>query len=91
MLAKLDLGQPKDAKQQLALADGWWELGGKDKNPARIAIQMRAMFWYDKAIPNLTGLRTHQGPETHRAGPGSDDRHNGRGAGGRPGGRVQEV
>lgn len=55
-LARQDLKDPKDIKDQEALADGWWELAGKHKDGAKLAIQMRAMFWYDKAIPGLSGL-----------------------------------
>jgi hypothetical protein len=55
-LAKLDLAAPTDAKEQLALADGWWEFAAAEPNPARFAVQMRAATWYDKAIPALAGL-----------------------------------
>lgn len=54
-LAERDLAGPKDAVAQVALADGWWELAGKEK-PAQLALQTRAAFWYDKAIGQLTGL-----------------------------------
>jgi hypothetical protein len=55
-LARQDLAEPKDTKDQLALADGWWEYAGKETGGAKLAIQMRAMHWYDKAIPGLSGL-----------------------------------
>ncbi len=55
-LARQDIADPKDAKEQLALADGWWDLAGTRKDAAKLAIQMRAMFWYDKAMPSLSGL-----------------------------------
>jgi WD40 repeat protein len=55
-LAKRDLDGPKDAKEQLALADTYWDLAGKHQEPASLRLQERAAVWYDKAMPNLTGL-----------------------------------
>jgi WD40 repeat protein len=55
-LARQDLQDPKDAKDQLALADGWWEQAKSQKDGVKLAIQMRAMFWYDKAAPSLSGI-----------------------------------
>jgi WD40 repeat protein len=55
-LARTDLAQPKDVPAQLALADGWWDLASQAKAPGKLAIQMRAMYWYDKAMPALSGL-----------------------------------
>jgi WD40 repeat protein len=55
-LARKDLAEPKDAKEQLALADSYWELAAKHQEPASLRLQERAAFWYDKALPNLTGL-----------------------------------
>jgi tricorn protease-like protein len=54
-LAKLDLANPADIKDQVALADGWWDHAQKAKD-GKLAMQMRAMHWYDKALPVLTGL-----------------------------------
>jgi WD40 repeat protein len=56
MLADRDLAGPKDALPQLALADAWWDLAGKEQEPAKLSLQARAAFWYDKAIGQLTGL-----------------------------------
>jgi WD40 repeat protein len=56
ILAERDLAQPKDAVPQLALADAWWDLAGKESDPARLAIQARAAHWYEKAIGQLSGL-----------------------------------
>ena len=55
-LARQDLATPKDTKDQLALADGWWDLAGKEKGSAKLALQMRASYWYDRALPSLSGL-----------------------------------
>ncbi|MBI3821978.1 MAG: WD40 repeat domain-containing protein, partial [Planctomycetes bacterium] len=54
--ARQDLQDPKDTKDQLALADNWWTLADDYKNGGKLAIQMRAMFWYEKALPMLSGL-----------------------------------
>ena len=55
-LAQQDLLAPKDTKDQLALADGWWAYAGADKTASKLPIQMRAMVWYDRALPGLSGL-----------------------------------
>jgi WD domain, G-beta repeat len=54
-LSGQDLETPKDFNDQLALADGWWDLA-KDRKEGKLAIQMRAMYWYEKALPAATGL-----------------------------------
>ncbi len=55
-LAGDELAQPKDAHQQLALADGWWDLAGKERDPARLALERRAAYWYEQALTQLAGL-----------------------------------
>lgn len=55
-LAKADLNDPKDTKDQLILADRYWETSNKEKDPAQLQLQRRAMHWYEKALSNLAGL-----------------------------------
>ncbi len=55
-IAARDLDNPKDAKDQLAVADAWWDLAMQRQNPAKLAMQIRAHHWYDRALPTLTGL-----------------------------------
>src|SRR5262249_7752248 len=55
-LAKKDMASPKAAKKQVELGDAWWDLAGKEKAPAKERLQERAGFWYDQALPDLTGL-----------------------------------
>lgn len=55
-LALADIAQPKDPRQQLALADSWWELAKDEKEPAQLAIQRRAVHWYEQAVGQLSGL-----------------------------------
>jgi hypothetical protein len=55
-LAVRDLAKPKASKKQLELGDAWWDLAEKDKPPAQYRLQERAAFWYEKALPDLSGL-----------------------------------
>jgi WD40 repeat protein len=55
-LAKQDLQRPEDVEGQLAIADGWWSRADKEKDAAKLAMQMRAAYWYDKVLPVLSGL-----------------------------------
>lgn len=55
-LAGQDLAKPKEAKDQLVLADAWWDLAGKENEPAKLHLQRRAMHWYEQAAGNLSGL-----------------------------------
>ena len=56
ILSKNDLADPKDSKTQLELADGYWDLAGASKEPGKSALQIRAMHWYEKALPTLAGI-----------------------------------
>ncbi|MBI3407512.1 MAG: WD40 repeat domain-containing protein [Planctomycetes bacterium] len=55
-LAGQDLAKPKEPKDQLVLADAWWDLAGKENEPAKLHLQRRAMHWYEQAAGNLSGL-----------------------------------
>jgi WD40 repeat protein len=55
-LAARDLARPKDGKDQLAVADGWWDLAAKQKDPAQLHMLLRAGYWYEQAALNVTGL-----------------------------------
>ena len=55
-LAAEDLEQPKDAHQQLALADGWWNLADSEKDTIQMALKLRAKHWYEKSMGKLSGL-----------------------------------
>jgi hypothetical protein len=55
-LADADQKGPTEPKEQIALADRWWELGRDDRDPTRLALQARAAHWYEKAIGQLSGL-----------------------------------
>jgi WD40 repeat protein len=55
-LAKRDLENPSDARDQLSLADAWWDYAGKQPEKTQLRLQERAAYWYDKAAPGLTGI-----------------------------------
>ncbi len=55
-LARRDFDGPKSVAEQLALADDWWEHSFAEKDPAQTALQVRAVVWYERALPQLAGL-----------------------------------
>jgi hypothetical protein len=55
-LAVKDLAKPRASKKQAELGDGWWDLAQKEKPPAQTHLQERAAYWYELALPDLTGL-----------------------------------
>ena len=55
-LAEQDVAQPEDPRQQMLLADQWWNLAKREKGPQQRGIQARAQHWYELALPGLTGL-----------------------------------
>ncbi|HYT88112.1 MAG TPA: WD40 repeat domain-containing protein, partial [Gemmataceae bacterium] len=55
-LARMDLARPKEAKDQLAVADGWYDLAEKHKDPTQRNMLRRAVVWYEEVARNATGL-----------------------------------
>lgn len=51
--AKLDLGQPSTADEQVAVGDAWWELSGNLRGGEQESLRQRAAHWYALAIPQL--------------------------------------
>ncbi|HEX7900892.1 MAG TPA: hypothetical protein VF950_24250 [Planctomycetota bacterium] len=47
-LAQWDLAGPTRPEDQLAVADGWWDAGEKEAEPAKAALRRRAGAWYAK-------------------------------------------
>ena len=45
-----------DAAEQARLGDDWWNLAEKEKGLTKQNLQRRAVFWYEEALPQLTGL-----------------------------------
>jgi hypothetical protein len=54
-LSAKDLLAPKDTGERLSVADDWWEYSQKDKSSYKPGVLSRAEFWYDRALPDLTG------------------------------------
>ena len=56
--AQADAIEPAEATGQLQVADLWWDLSEQEKEGsyAKEALRQRAVFWYQKALPDLKGL-----------------------------------
>jgi hypothetical protein len=50
-----DHGANVSPDAQVAAADAWWALSNQDDVPMTAATKLRAMYWYEKAIPSLSG------------------------------------
>jgi outer membrane biosynthesis protein TonB len=55
-LAKRDLDHPKDAREQVAVADSWWTLSEKESGSLASALKSRARHWYEPALVSVSGL-----------------------------------
>jgi hypothetical protein len=57
LLAKRELEAADDPVEQAALGDGWREAAGKKSTGLlRTRFETRALMWYEKALPGLTGV-----------------------------------
>ena len=54
-LARRELERVSVAEAQAALGDQWRALAAKNKGLAKRQVQARAVFWYRKALPGLSG------------------------------------
>ncbi len=55
-LATLDLDHPKESEAQATIGDAWWDLAEKAEANDKLAAQQRAKYWYEQAVPGLSGL-----------------------------------
>ncbi len=56
-LAAKDLAGPGQGKAMADLADGWWDLAEDTAaGPAKKSFRQRAVHWYEKALPKLSGF-----------------------------------
>ena len=55
-LAMQELRGAASSTEQTKLGDGWWTLAEKQEGAAKKKIQVRAAYWYQKALPGLSGL-----------------------------------
>ncbi len=56
VIARTDLGGPKEAKEQADLGSAWVFYAEKLKGPERIAVMRRAIYWGTQGAHALTGL-----------------------------------
>ena len=42
--------------EQAKLGDGWWDVAEKQAKTAQRSIKARALYWYQEALPSLSGL-----------------------------------
>src|SRR5262249_14401733 len=54
-LAQKELAGPKDAAEQAAVGDGWWDYAEIDK-PGKRQLHARACYWYEQAVAGLPAL-----------------------------------
>ena len=55
-LAEQEANPPTTAAQQVALGDGWWTVAEKEAGSVKSRLQQRATYWYQQALPDLSGL-----------------------------------
>jgi hypothetical protein len=55
-LAVKELAEPAKADERVALGDGWWDAAADKHGTAKSRLQARALHWYEKALPDTTGL-----------------------------------
>jgi len=55
-LAEADLADPGGAENQVEMAEQWWNFAKRESNLTRPGIQARARYWWQKALPRLSGL-----------------------------------
>lgn len=54
--AAKDLAAPPEPSGQVEAGDAWWELSEKETGMPRESLRSRALFWYGRALPRVTGL-----------------------------------
>ncbi|MBS0209057.1 MAG: hypothetical protein JSS27_08905 [Planctomycetes bacterium] len=55
-LAEQDLAEPNSHTARAKIGDGWWSLSETEDGVAKANLQRRATYWYQKAMPELSGL-----------------------------------
>jgi len=58
--AEKDVADPQKPEAQIEVGDGWAELAGKHSPLERAYMRNRALEWYDRALPELAGLKRSQ-------------------------------
>ena len=55
-LAAKELKKITEPAEQVTQGDGWWNLAENNKGASQQQLRFHAVYWYRKAIPQLTGL-----------------------------------
>jgi curved DNA-binding protein CbpA len=55
-VAQQEIAGADNPRDQLKLADAWWQRAEADRSPMKPAILSRAVYWYERALPRLSGL-----------------------------------
>lgn len=55
-IATKELAAPENANDQVSLGDFWWDQGDKETGASKAAARVRAIHWYNRALPGLDGL-----------------------------------
>jgi hypothetical protein len=55
--ADAELDATKRPDEQLKLADAWWNYASAVESSTRDRVESRALIWYAKALPQLSGLQ----------------------------------
>jgi len=55
-LARADLFLTTEAATQVRRGDSWWALAEAHQKTPRLQLQRRAVYWYQQALPGLSGL-----------------------------------
>ena len=51
-LSLAELSGPAEPKDQMELADGWWQLGSEEPTRKKV-LRLRAVHWYLRALESL--------------------------------------
>ncbi len=55
-IASRELAAPSDPTEQVAIADGLWDLAQRESTTGKKQLTRHASVWYEKALPLLTGF-----------------------------------
>jgi hypothetical protein len=55
-LATQELDPPASSAEQARLGDAWWNTAEQEEGTAKRQLQARAGYWYQTALPGLSGL-----------------------------------
>ncbi len=55
-LAAQEIAGVSKADDQVKVGDAWWDLAEKEHGKVQIAFRGRANYWYQQALPELSGL-----------------------------------